>query len=125
MELTCICVLIGSFRKRVQKYAEFVFITAPHEVNIPNDSMISENGAISSDDSEKRRTERSWWFNKEDGTFKGSNQNGPAFGFDESVHLVEEAWQTLGPFHGILGFSQGACFAGLICSLSARGCGFL
>lgn len=67
------------------------------------------------------RSERSWWFNKDDNSFKGTNKNGPAFGFDESLHLIENVWKTQGPFQGLLGFSQGACFAGLICSLSARG----
>lgn len=111
-------VSVGSFRKHLQKYAEFVFVSAPHLLH-PTESEIQSDESNS-----KESTERSWWFNKEDDTFKGTNKNGPAFGFDESVHLLEEFWQTLGPFHGILGFSQGACLVGLICSLSSRGCRF-
>lgn len=65
--------------------------------------------------------ERAWWFNSEDRTFKGTNKNGPAYGFDETIRAVEQAWKLLGPFHGILGFSQGASLVGLICNLSMRG----
>lgn len=64
---------------------------------------------------------RSWWFNSDDRTFKGTNKNGPAFGFDDSIRALEQAWQVLGPFQGILGFSQGACLVGLVCNLSMRG----
>lgn len=28
---------------------------------------------------------RSWWFNSDDRTFKGTNKNGPAYGFDDSI----------------------------------------
>lgn len=81
----------------------------------------SEESDGSNRDSENDDTQRSWWSNKEDGSFKGTNKNGPAFGFDESLRLVEETWRNEGPFHGLLGFSQGACFVGLICNLSMRG----
>lgn len=46
---------------------------------------------------------------------------GPAYGFDDTIRAVEQAWKLLGPFQGILGFSQGACLVGLICNLSLRG----
>jgi len=98
---------IGSFRKYLNKYVEFVFVAAPH-LAPPMDDQTEGTG-------------NAWWFNKEDGTFKGTNQGGPAIGFEKSLRLVEEVWTTQGPFQGILGFSQGACFAGLICSLAVRG----
>lgn len=136
--------MLGSFRKHVQKYAEFVFITAPHCIEVCSDedsdsaeksdkkvsTLNNENAHTddSNDDAVNHKTSTaasdtnmSWWFNKDDNTFKGTNKNGPAYGFDDSLHLVEEAWRTLGPFQGILGFSQGACFVGLICNLSIRG----
>ncbi|KAL5292005.1 OVCA2 family protein [Megaselia abdita] len=99
---------IGSFRKYASKYAEFVFVDAPHTAPPLPDAT------------EADPKEKSWWFNKEDGTFKGTNKAGPAFGFDESLKIVEEVWSTQGPFQGILGFSQGACFAGIICGLAQR-----
>ena len=98
---------IGSFRKFVSKYAEFEFVEAPHV-------------AAALPDSEKDLKQKSWWFNKDDGTFKGTNKSGPAVGFDESLKIVEQVWKEKGPFQGLLGFSQGACFAGLICGLAHR-----
>ncbi|XP_017019961.1 esterase CG5412 [Drosophila kikkawai] len=99
---------LGSFRKFASKYAEFVFITAPHV------AAALESAA------EPVPEQRSWWANKDDGTFKGTNRGGPAFGFQESLRCVEEAWRTQGPFQGLLGFSQGACFVGLICGLAKK-----
>ncbi|XP_043651317.1 esterase CG5412 [Drosophila teissieri] len=99
---------LGSFRKFANKYAEFVFITAPHV------AKALESAA------EPVPEHRSWWANKDDGSFKGTNKGGPAFGFQESLRIVEEAWRTQGPFQGLLGFSQGACFVGLICGLAKK-----
>lgn len=70
----------------------------------------------------QNQDQRSWWFNKDDGTFSGVHKSAHVIGFDESVKLVEEVWREQGPFQGLLGFSQGACFVGLLCSLGARGC---
>uniref|UniRef100_A0A1I8PPQ5 Serine hydrolase domain-containing protein n=1 Tax=Stomoxys calcitrans TaxID=35570 RepID=A0A1I8PPQ5_STOCA len=99
---------LGSFRKHVNKYAEFVFVDAPHK------AKPLEEGA------EPQADQLSWWFNNDDGSFKGTNKNGPAFGFQESLKLVEQTWKTQGPFQGLLGFSQGACFVGLICGLAKK-----
>uniref|UniRef100_A0A1A9V5H8 FSH1 domain-containing protein n=1 Tax=Glossina austeni TaxID=7395 RepID=A0A1A9V5H8_GLOAU len=99
---------LGSFRKFVGKYAEFVFIDAPHKAK-----PLQE-------DREELSDQLSWWFNKDDGSFKGTNKNGPAFGFQVSLKVVEKAWKTRGPFQGLLGFSQGACLVGLICGLAKR-----
>jgi predicted esterase len=99
---------LGSFRKFVKRYADFVFVTAPHQAP-----------ALKPDDADDPE-QKSWWFNKDDGTFKGTNKDGPAVGFEDSLKLVEKIWKEE-ECNGILGFSQGACFAGLICNLSARG----
>ncbi|XP_065089862.1 esterase AAEL000016 [Ochlerotatus camptorhynchus] len=102
---------LGSFRKFINKHAELVFVTAPH---IAPPLPDSEPGT------EPDPAQRGWWFNKEDGTFKGTNKNGPAIGFEESLKLVEKVWKEE-QCCGLLGFSQGACFVGLLCDLSARG----
>lgn len=38
-------------------------------------------------------------------------------GFEESLRLVEKTW-TEGSFDGLLGFSQGGCFVGLISAMA-------
>lgn len=97
----------GSFRKFVKNYAKFTFIDAPHLAKPLNDGddLVEE--------------QKSWWFNKDDGSFKGTNQCGPAMGFEESLKRVEEEWLK-GDYQGLLGFSQGGCFVSVICSLAAR-----
>lgn len=119
--------VLGAFRKHLQKYAEFVFLTAPHIVQTANgeasrpDIVQRLEDTTSDESNDTVSDERGWWFNSEDRSFKGTNKNGPAYGFDETIRAVEQAWLLLGPFHGILGFSQGACLVGLICNLSMRG----
>lgn len=120
---------LGAFRKHLLKYAEFVFLSAPHMVQSTNGEASKGSSVIQRIEDSDTSTEaieidddsRSWWFNSEDRTFKGTNKNGPAYGFDDTIRAVEHAWKMLGPFHGILGFSQGASLVGLICNLSTRG----
>lgn len=98
----------GSFRKFVKNYANFTYITANHFAK-----PLKENDPID-------ENQRSWWSNKEDGSFKGTNENSaPAIGFEESLKSVEEIWNA-GNFQGLIGFSQGASFVSLICSMSER-----
>ncbi|XP_044763796.1 esterase AGAP003155-like [Coccinella septempunctata] len=100
----------GSFRKIANKFADFTYITAPHKVVIPNDV---ENVDTAQEEDEQF----GWFFNREDKSFRGIRTGGPAIGFEESVQLVEETFEKLGPFDGILGFSQGACLVSLLCHL--------
>lgn len=99
----------GSFRKFAKSYANFHYIDAPHLAK-----PMSEDG-------EPVEEQKSWWFNKDDKSFKGTNQSGPAIGFEKSLKVVEDAWKS-GDYQGLMGFSQGACFISVICSLSERSC---
>lgn len=97
---------IGSFRKAVAKYAQLIFISAPHKV-------VNENGGD--------EDARSWWFNAEDNTFSGKCLGGPAIGFEETLRLVETVVTEHGPFDGFMGFSQGACLVGLLAAMQQKG----
>lgn len=112
----------GSFRKMVHKWARFTYITAPHKV-IPVDDLsnVDEIDVQQSPDAEQY----GWFFNRDDRTYRGIRKGGPAIGFEESIKLVEETFEKYGPFDGILGFSQGACFVGLLCDLQQRGCNII
>lgn len=46
-------------------------------------------------------------------------------GFEESIKVVEKAFEEHGPFDGLLGFSQGACFVALLCDLQQRNCKYI
>ncbi|KRT81624.1 hypothetical protein AMK59_5538 [Oryctes borbonicus] len=106
----------GSFRKMVHKWAEFTYITAPHKVLFVNNLETDEIDVQQSPDTEQY----GWFFNRDDHTFRGIRKGGPAIGFEESISIVEEAFKLHGPFDGILGFSQGGCFTGLLCDLQQR-----
>ncbi|KAI4459309.1 esterase ovca2 [Holotrichia oblita] len=102
----------------VHKWAEFTFITAPHKVLYVSDLQTDKLDVQQSPDAEQY----GWFFNRDDHTFRGIRKGGPAIGFEESIAVVEEAFNTYGPFDGILGFSQGGCFTGLLCDLQNRNC---
>lgn len=105
----------GSFRKIVNKWAEFTFITAPHKVLIPSDTENIDVGQSENDQ------QYGWFFNREDNSFRGIRTGGPAIGFEKSIELVAEAFEKFGGFDGIWGFSQGACLVSLLCHLQQRG----
>ncbi|XP_057658889.1 esterase AGAP003155 isoform X2 [Diorhabda carinulata] len=106
----------GSFRKIVHKWAEFTYITAPHKV-----ILVDDPNDLDKNNQDIGQKQYGWFFNRDDLTFRGIRKGGPAIGFEESVKFIEDVFEKEGPFDGILGFSQGACFAGLLCDLQQRG----
>lgn len=98
---------LGAFRKAVGKRAEFVFIDAP--LVVPSAS--GEGGKPGEDAGE----ERGWWFSAEGeiSCFNALEETKICPGFEASVRAIAEAEAALGPFDGILGFSQGAAMVGL------------
>ncbi|VEN35536.1 unnamed protein product [Callosobruchus maculatus] len=112
----------GKFRKTVRKWAQFTFITAPHKV-IPVDDSNDLNKSQEPDIEQSQDEELyAWFFNRDDNTYRGIRDGGPAIGFEESVKLIEQIFTEEGPFDGLVGFSQGACFVGLLCAMQQRGC---
>ncbi|XP_043507792.1 esterase CG5412 [Frieseomelitta varia] len=95
---------LGSIRKGFKKEVDLIFLRAPHKVSMKNNFNIDvEEEAYG------------WWFNTEDYIFKATVPSNLAVGFEDSVAVIEKAFQESGPFDGILGFSQGAAFATLLC----------
>lgn len=60
--------------------------------------------------------ERSWWFTNNDSTFSSKELSEVCIGFENSVARVKSTYLQDGPFHGLLGFSQGAAFAAILCA---------
>uniref|UniRef100_A0A8C8S9T7 Esterase OVCA2 n=1 Tax=Pelusios castaneus TaxID=367368 RepID=A0A8C8S9T7_9SAUR len=85
----------GALRKALRGRAELVCVSAPHRVPGP------EAG-----------DPRGWWLAEAEGA-------GP--GLEESLAALAAAFAELGPFDGLLGFSQGAALAGLLCALRHGG----
>ncbi|XP_076656152.1 esterase AGAP003155 [Halictus rubicundus] len=100
---------LGSLRKGLKKEVEFVFLRAPH--NVP----MKLNFGI--DESEEGY---GWWFNTEDHVFKATVPSKLCVGFEDSVASIEKTFQESGPFDGILGFSQGAAFATILCYMQQK-----
>ena len=59
--------------------------------------------------------QRGWWFSQSHGYFKSDDVSDCDKGFEESWELIKRTIAEEGPFDGIMGFSQGAAFVGLIC----------
>ncbi|OXB73402.1 UNVERIFIED_CONTAM: hypothetical protein H355_017056 [Colinus virginianus] len=97
----------GSLRKALRGRAELLAIDAPHLVP----AIEGEAG----DD-----PPRGWWFSRP-GTFEASEAAEQPAGLEESLEAVARALEERGPFDGLLGFSQGAALAAMVCALRARG----
>lgn len=109
----------GSFRRPMKKYADFVFMNAPHEVEWEH---ISQTASDTISASVAPIDCRGWWYVSE--RFHTRNVKDHE-GFEESVQAVVNFAQKEGPFDGILGFSQGATLAFLLSSLKQKGGTFL
>ncbi|KAG8534327.1 uncharacterized protein KY384_001171 [Bacidia gigantensis] len=62
---------------------------------------------------------RAWWRRK-DHPVKGGKEGEVEIvyeGLEEGMAAIAEAIRTEGPFNGVIGFSQGACAAGMVASL--------
>jgi len=92
---------LGSFRKAVGKVAELDFVTAPHI--IPGEEE-----------------QYGWWFSKEDRSFDAHDHVECELGFQQSIDIVEKAWQG-GSYDGIFAFSQGASLGAHLCLLQHMG----
>lgn len=88
-----------------------MYITAPNKIPAENSGDV----ASSNED------EYGWWFSAEDNTYDPLSSSDVSKGFDESIELVKATFTNQGPFDGVLGFSQGACFLSILCALREQG----
>ncbi|KAL3271155.1 hypothetical protein HHI36_021653 [Cryptolaemus montrouzieri] len=102
-------------RRLVNKWADFVYIRAPHKVFLVDNPDNLNLGEKSDEE------QYGWFFNRDNRTNRGIRNGGPAIGYEETIRIIEEVFQKAGPFDGVLGFSQGACLTGLLCDLQHRG----
>jgi Ran GTPase-activating protein (RanGAP) involved in mRNA processing and transport len=85
---------------------DFVFLDG----TFAHGSVHAEDGAAS-----KQSKGRCWWDATDD-------PNDIRYvGLETTLEYIDQIFATQGPFHGILGFSQGACLAGLLASLQPQG----
>lgn len=105
----------GALRKLLKKHLELIYINAPHPVITDNISQDQENSSSAGDD------QRGWWFSDVQArSFDARQECESSLGLDESLKAVREAVKDLGPFDGILGFSQGAALVAMVCALQEQ-----
>jgi len=116
----------GSFRKILRKTMEFYFLSAPFEVDAITSTDCLQHQAfenkIGTEDSvakmqNSEEGQRGWWFSGEGRYFKATHESNLCIGFDESVERCKRFVEENGPFDGVIGFSQGAALAILLCSI--------
>ncbi|KAG8450785.1 hypothetical protein GDO86_003159 [Hymenochirus boettgeri] len=64
---------------------------------------------------------RGWWFSNPDKSFEAIEETNYCSGLEESLGTIAKAFSELGPFDGVLGFSQGAALVAILCSLKQQG----
>lgn len=65
---------------------------------------------------------RGWWFSEQEAdVFSALEEPTACRGLEAALDTVAQALNTLGPFDGLLGFSQGAALAAFVCALSQAG----
>lgn len=109
----------GALRKLLKKNVELVYVSAPHSVQQVNneEALEKEKSSAPGGDDDPR----GWWFSDVQArSFSAQQQCEESLGLQESVTVVREAVKAQGPFDGILGFSQGAAFVAMLCSLQEQ-----
>uniref|UniRef100_A0A8C3T7G6 Esterase OVCA2 n=2 Tax=Chelydra serpentina TaxID=8475 RepID=A0A8C3T7G6_CHESE len=103
----------GALRKALRGRAELVSVSAPHPVPGPEPAPPEHGG---------RAGPRSWWFSRpREEAFDALEEAASCRGLEESLDSLAGAFAELGPFDGLLGFSQGAALVAIVCALKQRG----
>ncbi|XP_026227893.1 esterase OVCA2 [Anabas testudineus] len=111
----------GALRKLLKKQAELVYLSAPHSVKhtCTEETPDKENGPGPGPGGDE--DPRGWWFSDiQARSFSAQQHCEESLGLIESVTAVREAVKVQGPFDGIMGFSQGAAFVAMLCSLQEQ-----
>jgi predicted esterase len=96
---------------------EFLFPEGPHQVDIADQMDMTKpaNQAWSKIVmSTSASGHRAWWYARDGDT---QSKTTGFVGLEESLDYLNAYLQERGPVRAIWGFSQGACFAGMLCAL--------
>ncbi|XP_035034921.2 esterase OVCA2 [Hippoglossus stenolepis] len=111
----------GALRKLLKKHVELVYVSAPHSLHQVRSEEAPEKESGSGPAPGGDEDPRGWWFSDVQArSFSAQQQCEESLGLNESVTVVREAVKVQGPFDGILGFSQGAAFVAMLCSLQEQ-----
>jgi pimeloyl-ACP methyl ester carboxylesterase len=96
---------------------EFLFPEGPHQVDIADQMDMTKPANQAWSEivmSASVSGHRAWWYARDDDT---QSETTKFVGLVESLDYLRAYVQERGPVHAIWGFSQGACFAGMLCAL--------
>ncbi|XP_048413427.1 esterase OVCA2 [Stegostoma tigrinum] len=114
----------GSLRKALRKRAELLYVSSPLRVPLSLGAS-ARPPAVDGDGTQMGETEedgRGWWFsNPAEDSFNALDHVESCKGLEESLETVSKAMAELGPFDGIMGFSQGAALVAMVCALKQKG----
>ncbi|KAJ1875093.1 Ovarian cancer-associated protein 2 [Coemansia sp. RSA 486] len=96
---------LGPFRRGLKNQLDLVFMTAPH---------MATNVFSNSEEPQEKEGESMAWWNQSDDAEKVEKE------IMQSVQEIENTLVREGPFHGIMGFSQGAGMAAIMAALAER-----
>lgn len=108
---------LGAIRKACKNIADFIVVNGPIRVE-PITSLSSQDLDAPSDRSSSIANDpnipieeqpRAWW--------RANEETGKYAQFDETLQYLSNEIEKNGPFDGVFGFSQGACFAAIIASV--------
>lgn len=119
----------GSLRKLLKKHAELVYISAPHVIPAPppvqqqqqRDDADETSSELMAGNNDVITEQLGWYFSTSSLTFNSHDVTEFSSGLEESLEVVSRAFKEQGPFDGILGFSQGATLASILCDLLEKG----
>ncbi|KAM5273089.1 esterase OVCA2 [Ctenodactylus gundi] len=109
----------GALRKALRGRAELVCLSGPHAVS---DLAGPEGAGPDSGPCHPEEQPRGWWFSEQEAdVFSALEEPAVCRGLEQALETVARALHELGPFDGLLGFSQGAALAALVCALGHAG----
>ncbi|KAG0165953.1 hypothetical protein DFQ30_007762, partial [Apophysomyces sp. BC1015] len=103
----------SAFRRTASDVAEFVYVTAPQAVHIPEYSTIEEREETANEQMSEETKAFEWW----KPPAHVPPVNGFYVGFKETLEFIQDILSKEGPFDGILGFSQGAILTAILALL--------
>ncbi|GAA5808110.1 hypothetical protein MFLAVUS_001492 [Mucor flavus] len=97
-------------RKKLDKMAELVYVTAPQFITDPKYTSEAHRAAAQDENAPEEGKPAAWWL-----PYDGKQtEEGYYVGFKESVTFLKDFMSREGPFDGVFGFSQGACLAAVM-----------
>ncbi|XP_006891161.1 PREDICTED: ovarian cancer-associated gene 2 protein [Elephantulus edwardii] len=109
----------GALRKALRGRAELVCLSGPHPV--PGSAAGPDGAGPDPGSCPPEEQPQGWWFSEAAAVFSALEEPTVCRGLQEALDTVAQALNQQGPFDGLLGFSQGAALAALVCALGQAG----